>query len=272
MDTSSTSPSAATNVRWRSVGLPTEHGGWSFIAEPILLGLLLAPSGGALALGVAALGLFLLRQPLKIVTRDRRSGREYARTRLALRFVLLYGGLTLVAVLGVLLLLPAPAALIPLLLALPLVALQIRYDVENQSRAAIAEMAGALATGALTAAMLMMNGWTLLTALGVWAFLALKAAGAVLYVRARLRLEKGKPAAVRLAVGIHAAGALLLALAAAAQIIPFTAPLALVILTARAAWGLSARRKSVPAKIVGMQEVGYGLLSIALIAIGYSLR
>jgi hypothetical protein len=31
------------NIRWRAVALPTEHGSWSFVGEPILLGLLLAP-------------------------------------------------------------------------------------------------------------------------------------------------------------------------------------------------------------------------------------
>ena len=267
MDSSPVSP---TSVRWRSVALPAEHGGWSFILEPIVLGLLLSPSAAALALGVAALALFLLRQPLKIVTRDRRAGRVYARTRLALRFVLLDAGLVLVAALIVLVLLPDPAALIPLALALPLVALQIRYDVENQSRAAVAEMAGALVTGSLTAAMVMMHGWSLLAALGIWAILALKAAAAVLYVRARLRLERKKPAATRQAVGFHGAATVLLALAAVARVVPVTAPLVLAILTARAAWGLSARRTAYPAKIVGMQEVGYGVLSIVLIALGYA--
>jgi hypothetical protein len=67
-----TSPSR--NVRWQSIALPTEHGGWSFISEPILLGLLLTPSWGGLALAIGAFAAFLLRQPLKIVLKDVRAG------------------------------------------------------------------------------------------------------------------------------------------------------------------------------------------------------
>lgn len=257
-------------VRWRSVALPTEHDGWSFILEPIVLGLLLAPSAGGLAMGLFALCAFLVRHPFRIVTRDRRAGRSYARTSLATRFALLYGIIGLAALLTALLLVPSASVLVPLALAAPLVLVQSRYDVENQSRAAIAEMAGALATGALAASIVMMQGWPLLPALGVWLILALRSASAVLYVRARLRLERGKPAAVRAAVGLHAGSTVGLAAAAVASFVPWTAPLVLAILTARAAWGLSSRRTSHPAKIIGMQEVGYGVLSIALIALGYA--
>jgi len=65
-----TSLNRPANVRWRSVALPTEHGGWAFISEPVLLGLLLAPSAGGLALGLAAFAAFLLRQPFKLYAKD----------------------------------------------------------------------------------------------------------------------------------------------------------------------------------------------------------
>ena len=45
----------------RSVALPTEHGGWGFLAEPILPGLLVAPSWAGLLLSLAALAVFLDR-------------------------------------------------------------------------------------------------------------------------------------------------------------------------------------------------------------------
>src|SRR5690606_6649847 len=128
------------NIRWRSVALPTEHGGWSFISEPILLGLLLAPSVGGMTLGVAALLVFLLRQPLNIYVKDVRGRRWAARTAGARRFALLYAALTLAAGLTVLLNLPAFDALLPLLLALPLFAIQLAFDFRNQSRSPLAEI------------------------------------------------------------------------------------------------------------------------------------
>ena len=42
---------------WRGVAVPTEHGGWGFTLEPILLGLLVAHSATAWEISAAALGL-----------------------------------------------------------------------------------------------------------------------------------------------------------------------------------------------------------------------
>ena len=43
----------AQRVRLRSIALPTEHGGWGFTLEPILLGLLVAPTWAGFGLAVA---------------------------------------------------------------------------------------------------------------------------------------------------------------------------------------------------------------------------
>jgi hypothetical protein len=64
---------------WRSVAIPSEHGGWGLTLEPVLLGLLIAPSVGGLALGIAAFGAFLVRTPLKLVFVDRRHPRWLGR-------------------------------------------------------------------------------------------------------------------------------------------------------------------------------------------------
>ncbi|RLE22124.1 MAG: hypothetical protein DRJ50_08160, partial [Actinobacteria bacterium] len=48
---------------WRSVAIPSEHGGWGLTGEPILLGLLLAFSWAGAAVGAAALLAFLVRTP-----------------------------------------------------------------------------------------------------------------------------------------------------------------------------------------------------------------
>ena len=264
--------SQTTNVRWRSVALPTEHGGWSFISEPILLGLLLAPSVEGLALGVGALLAFLLRQPLKIYVKDIRGGRQVARTAAARRFALLYAALALAAGLIVLLNLPAFDALLPLLLALPIFGVQMVYDFRNQSRSLTAEISGALATGALASVIAMLGGWSLIPALGLWLTLAAKSASAILYVRARLRLERGKPAAVRPAVAAHILACGVLIVTYAAGLVPLTAPLAMGILSLRAAVGLSRWRKARVPKQIGIQEVIYALIFVLLVVMGYWLR
>ncbi|GIW24085.1 MAG: hypothetical protein KatS3mg069_0352 [Meiothermus sp.] len=57
-------------VPLKTVALPNEHGGWGFTLEPILLGLLVAPSWAGLGLGVFALAAFFTRHPLKLWLAD----------------------------------------------------------------------------------------------------------------------------------------------------------------------------------------------------------
>ncbi|MGI9616377.1 MAG: YwiC-like family protein, partial [Acidimicrobiales bacterium] len=68
---------------WRQVAVPTEHGGWSLTAEPVLLGLLVAWSWPGLALGLAAMLAFVARTPLKVVLVDRWRNRWLDRSRVA---------------------------------------------------------------------------------------------------------------------------------------------------------------------------------------------
>jgi len=58
------------NVRLKSIALPVEHGGWAFLIEPLLLGMLLAPSLSGFCVCIAAFGIFLLYQPLQLVLKD----------------------------------------------------------------------------------------------------------------------------------------------------------------------------------------------------------
>jgi hypothetical protein len=84
----------------RSVALPAEKGSWSLVSEPILLGLLVAPSWVGAALAVGAFALFLCNRPLKVYLADRRRGRAYERTALALRYLVIYGVVALVGLGG----------------------------------------------------------------------------------------------------------------------------------------------------------------------------
>ena len=257
------------NVRWRSVALPAEHGGWAFISEPVILGLLLAPTVAGLALGVAAFGAFLLRQPFKLYAKDVRQRRIVPRTHAARRFLLIYGGVTVVAAVLAVVMAPSPDTLLPLLLALPLLLVQTAYDVRNQSRAAAAELAGALATGALASVIVLMAGWSWTTAWALWLALAIKAVTAVLYVRSRLRLERGRSAGVALAVGTHVLGLAILIGVVLAGWLPWTVPVAMALLTIRAGVGLSPLRKPRPPKVIGFQEMAYGLTFVGLVALGF---
>src|SRR5688572_5798902 len=79
----------------RAVALPIEHGGWGLLAEPILLGLMVAPSAGGVAIATAALFGFLWRHPARIAIADVRRGVRYPRTSAAIVVASAYAALAL---------------------------------------------------------------------------------------------------------------------------------------------------------------------------------
>ena len=70
-------------MRWRPLLLPVEHGGWGLLLEPVVIALVAVPSAAGGLLSLAALGLFLARQPLKVAVDDLQRGRSVPRTKAA---------------------------------------------------------------------------------------------------------------------------------------------------------------------------------------------
>jgi hypothetical protein len=256
------------NVNWRAVALPAEHGGWSFLLEPLLLGLLLRPTFPGLLLAVSALGMFLARQPLKIALVDRRRGKRYARTVLAEKFLLVYGGVTVLSIAAAFAL-SQPVVFLPLVIAFPAMLVQLYADAQGESREALPELVSPVAIAAFAPAIALAGGFPLPQALAAWALLAARCVPSIVYVRARLRLEHGKAANPIPALAAHVAGAALAGLLALLGLAPWLSLPALLALLARAALGLSASRKPTPAKVIGIRELLYGLLVVFSLAIGY---
>ncbi len=254
------------HVHGRTVALPNEHGGWSFVGEPILLGLLLAPTGGGLALATAAVAAFLLRHPLRIVLRAKEIG---PRVRAARRFVVVYGVLMITAAVAAAVLAPSLGVLIPIVLSAPLLVVQLVHDARGRSRDAVAELAGAVATGAFAASMVLFEAWSFAVALGVWSTLAAKGVATVLYVRARLRVQRDASVSRSLPVIAHVVGVLVLGAETIGGLSPWTAPVGMGVLTVRAVVGLFGTSGRRPAKVVGLQELGFGVGYVLLVALGY---
>src|ERR1051325_7102494 len=74
----------------RPLALPVEHGAWSFLLEPIALGLIIAPSGDGTLIAIGAVALMLVRQPFKLMLRDW-SRQRYPRTAVCEALVAAYG-------------------------------------------------------------------------------------------------------------------------------------------------------------------------------------
>lgn len=256
---------------FRSVALPTEHGGWGFLLEPIMLGLLVAGSIAGALLSVAALGMFLLHQPLKLAIKDHRQQRRTPRTLWAERFTVLYALIAL-GPLSVLLLMAKWTFLLPIALAGALASVQLYHEARNQGRRLLPEVCGALALAMIAPAVALLAGWTLSAAFVLWLMLAVRAFTAILYVRARLRLEYGKPVSPLGVWLAHGLAVIMVIGLVVIQAAPGLSVVAFGLLLVRAGLGLSKRRKPQPAKVIGFQEIAYGLMMVALLALGYQLR
>jgi hypothetical protein len=263
-------PASTLNYRQiRSVALPSEHGSWSFLFEPLLLGLLVAGSPKGWLLAAAMLCAFLIHQPLKLALKDRLKGRRSPRTAWAERFAAGYGALALLllALVGIK---SDPRFVLPLLLGLPFLLVQVRYDARNRSRALLPELCGTVALGSAASAVAMLGGWSFGAALPLWLLMVSRSIPSILYVRARLRLEHGKSVSPYSAWGAHVAALLIVALLAAVNIVPVAVIGAWALLLARAVIGLSSRRRARPAKVIGLLDVAYGLILVAMAAVGYT--
>lgn len=254
----------------RSVALPAEHGGWGFLFEPVLLGLLIAPTLAGVCLGVAALGVFLLRAPLKLTIKDYRRGRRFERTRLAEIFTLIYaavalGGLALAFVTA------SHPCWQPFLLAVPLALVQLRYEIVNRGREYLPETAGSMALACVAPMIALAGGMALPAALLLWIILTARAVTSISYVRARLRLEHGKPAQIRATWILHLLALALLVLLALNNATPWLTAAIMLLLAARACYGLSDYRRPAPPRVIGFQEMGLGLVYIVLTAAGVHL-
>jgi len=255
----------------RAVALPAEHGGWALIIEPIVLGLLVAPSMIGLFIGAGSLACFLARHPLKVALGDRRKRRVLKRTWLADRFALLY--LTLAIVFFAIAIINGDREfLLPLLIAGPLVVVQLLYDALGHSRALIAEIAGALAVGSISTAIALAGGWSWPTASALWILIACRHVPTILYLRVLLRRRRGTQRATIngavIAVQFLALIAVLLLLFF--RIAPALAIFAFAILLVRAVVGLLNQTVPAPKKL-GILEVCFGALAVLAVSAGYRL-
>ena len=106
-----------------------------------------------------------------------------------------------------------------------------------------------VALGASAAAIALAGGVSAGPAFGAWVLLALRGVTAVLYVRARLRLDRGVPAGTRGALASHAAAIAVSAGLAGAGFGPWLGVLAFGILLLRAPHPRSARGRLSPERL-----------------------
>ncbi len=251
-------------VSWRSVALPSEHGGWSLTAEPALLGLLVAWSVPGLALGVAAMVGFVARTPLKLVLVDRFRHRRLDRTRLAA--LVAAGELLIVTALVVYAAIAGQSFWAPLAVAAPLVALELWFDMRSRSRRLIPELAGSIGIGSIATAIALAAGASMNLAWGLWVVIAARSLAAIPYVRTQILRTRSRPGP-----RWHSDIAQLIAVAVAllgwtVGMVPSAAVVAIAVLAAihLVAVRLAPRR----AVVIGIQQLIFGIAVVLATAIG----
>lgn len=157
--------------------------------EPAVLGLIVAPSVAGAALTGAAVVAFVLRTPLKLVLVDVRRRRRLRRTAMAARAAA--GLAVLLALLVAIAAVNGDGALWqPVLIALPLFAVEFAYDVRSRSRRLAPELLGTIGIGAVVAVIVLADGGSKSLAYGLWAIVAARAVAAIPFVRLQLRRFK----------------------------------------------------------------------------------
>lgn len=262
-------PSAARpRPLWRTVAVPSEHGGWGLTFEPVLLGLVVAPSWAGVAIGAAAMVAFVARAPAKVVLVDAWRRRSLPRTALAARIA--------VAEIAVLLALVGVAARtatgpfwVPLLAAVPLIAVELWFDARSRSRKLVPELAGTIGIGGVAAAIVLADGGSELVAAGAWLVIVARATGSLPFVRFQLRRAKHQPHR-RWAQDLAQAAAVTLAIVGVAiGWLPQLAAAALVALAGTQV--LLARTRPPRAVIVGAQQLVFGLAVVLTAGVAFAI-
>jgi hypothetical protein len=250
---------------WRSVVVPSEHGGWGLTLEPALLGLLVAPSVAGGALAVAAFLAFVIRTPLKLVLVDRRRHRELERDQLARR-VVTFEGLLLVAMIIVALADAGVDWVVPFAIALPLFAVELWFDARSRSRRLVPELCGAVGISAVAASIAIAGGESAALAAALWLVLAARAVASVPFARVQVLPLRATPPPPRSSDLAQLAGIVVAAIAVAVDDAVLVGAIAVaVVALAQFAWSRGPAR---PAKAVGFAQLGFGLAVAATTAIG----
>ena len=249
----------------RPLALPSEHGGWGFLFEPLVLGIAVRPSSAGALVALAFVFGFLARHPLKLALQDLLRGKSYPRTRWCWLFSCCYA-MAAIASLAVAISLRGPALLIPIGLVVPLGIMQLLHDANNRSRALIAELGGAVAMSSAATAIAIAGGMRIVPAFALAAIIIARFIPSIVFVRTLLQRAHGKDAASWPALALHAIAIVLVALFAHKF-----AVIAMALLFARAVWTLHAPAPP-PAKTIGWREVVWGLVTVVLVATPTILR
>ncbi|MBM3461952.1 MAG: hypothetical protein FJX76_07615 [Armatimonadetes bacterium] len=246
--------------------MPAQHGGWGFLLEPMLLGLILAPTAPGALLAVAAFLVFLTHHPLSVVMGDFRKGEWSPRGTLPLQICVLFlaaawAAFSVAAMSAWQLFWPA------LTVGVPCALVFLYEDASRHIRSLPGELGGALGMAALAPVIMLCGGWSLTVSFAVWALLVARSVIAILYVRMQVRRMHRKPFRVGPVVSAHVGALAAVAVGWGLGMVPLTAVAAFCAMLFVVMRGVRVPPES--AKALGWSEMRLGIATVALVAVGY---
>lgn len=240
---------------------PKEHGSWSLALEPLVLGMLVAPSAAGGALVCAAVAGFFLRRPLKLVLSCKPDPRLplASGTVIALFTLAIVSLFLAVAFGGVKNLWPLiPAAIAGIGFAW--------FDSRNEGREGAAELCGVVAFSILPATFAKLAGWSITESAALATVMLVRSVPTVLFIRAYLRRNKGyainlTPAFFAVGIGLFLTAWLVLA-----HLAPWPAVVFAAFLAIRTFWVLGGNRRFT-AKKIGIAELTFGAVMVLTLAV-----
>lgn len=263
----STPAAAKARSRWlrKAYILPAEHGSWSWLLVPYIVGAAVAPewSFASFLTLLGGLSAFLLRQPASAWLRIRQGRGRRSDEPVALGWTLLFLFLSAVSLLGLFLmrrlellwLLPPVGALFAFYVAISQISrAQVRnLWMEMGGAAGLAVMAPAAYIAG--AGSLDIAGWLL------WLVMAVQNCLGVLYVRLRIADSHNRNESRRVMLAVHFMAAALIAAALLATNRPIVIIVPFLAFLMRAVWLAWEPRPIDNIKRFGFMEVGIELLS-----------
>lgn len=253
--------------------LPAEHGSWSWLLVPFLVGVGVAgawPFSAFLVL-LGGLSAFLVRQPATAWLRIRQGRGRRSDRSLAAGWTLAFCGISIISLAALLLSGHAELLwLMPPILLILLLYLAIAQINRSQIRTLWMEVAGAGALAVMApAAHVAARGTLEATTWVLWAVMATQNIVGVLYVRARIAHTHGRQASGRLVVAGHVVGLMLCAALVVFTATPWPVLLPFGAFALRAAWVALRPRPLHNIKRFGFTEVGVEIISGLWIIAGY---
>jgi hypothetical protein len=208
---------------------------------------------------------FLVRTPMKLALVDLRRDRWLARSALAMRIAVLESVL-LLGCAAVAVALAGWAWLAPVAVAVPLVAVELWFDVRSRGRRLLPELCGAVGIGAAAAAIVVAGGDGARLGMVAWMVLAARALGAISFVRVQIqRLRRGYGPVWQSDV----AQCVAVAIGSAAVFVDhrvWAGTVGLLVLAAVQSWWV--RGPPTQPKMLGLRQMALGFGLVAVTALG----